>query len=290
MDHAARVRVLRRLEWAADIVDYVESFIDLPHVEVPDFSWDSDSGSDEDIEHLALRVRQEWSLGNGPIHDMVPLLENHGFILIREPVGCDDMDAVCRWQTGRPFILYSSEVKSNPRTNFNLAHELGHILIHGGVEVDSENIAKIERQANRFAGAFLLPRNSFPLEVLSTSIEYFKTLKSRWRVAISAMIYRCKDLEILNSSQVGYLWRQMNALGIKKIEPLDSAFPISAPSLLSASLEMLVKNRVQTREEIEVAINLNPSDIESLGGTEAGWLSAEKVVNFRPKLILRQAE
>ena len=287
MNQASRVRITRRLEWAADIVDYVESYIDLPVVDVPVFSWDSTSAHDDDIEDIALRVRQDWSLGHGPIHDMVPLLENHGFILLREPVNCEDMDAVCRWQMGRPFILYSSQTTSNPRVNFNLAHELGHILIHSGIEIDSANLEKIEKQANRFAGAFLLPRTTFPMEVISTSIRYFETLKSRWRVAIAAMIYRCKDLGILNSSQVSYLWRQMNALGIRKQEPLDDAFPLPSPSLLRASLEMLVSNGVQTREQIEQAINLNPMDIESLGGTEAGWLSADRIVRLPPRPELR---
>ena len=124
------------------------------------------------------------------------------------------MDAVSRWQAGRPFILYSSQVESGPRCVFNLAHELGHIFLHAGVEVDSRNIDVIESQANRFAGAFLLPRETFPREVVSTSIKYFTYLKERWGVAIAAMVYRCKDLHLLSKSQHGYLMRQMHSLNI----------------------------------------------------------------------------
>ena len=102
------------------------------------------------------------------------------------------------------------------------------------------------------------------------------------------MIYRCKDLAILSEMQVKYLWRQMNVLGIRRIEPLDDAFEVASPGILRASLEMLVSNKVQTRESIECSINLNAADIESLGGTNAGWLSADKVVVFIPKPILRE--
>ncbi len=197
MEQTDRARITRRIEWAAEIVDYIEGFIELPSVNIPDLQWDADNGTDEDIEEIALRVRADWSLGNGPIHDVASLLECHGVILVREKVGCEDMDAISRWQAGRPFILYSVEVESQVRINFNLAHELGHLIFHSGVEVNSDNLTRLERQANRFAGAFLLPRTTFPKEVISTSISYFQNLKSRWRVSIAAMIYRCKDLGIL---------------------------------------------------------------------------------------------
>ena len=288
MEQIERARITRRIEWAADVVDYIEEFIELPAVDLPDMQWNAEDSSDEDIEEIALRVRADWGLGYGPIHDLATILEGHGIILIREKVNCKDMDAVSRWQTGRPFILYSAEVNSQPRVNFNLAHELGHLILHGGMEVNSDNLPRLERQANRFAGALLMPRITFPKEVISTSVRYFETLKARWRVAIAAMIYRCKDLAILSETQVKYLWRQMNVLGIRQIEPLDDAFEVASPGILRASLEMLVSNKVQTRESIERSINLNAADIESLGGTNAGWLSADKVVAFTPRPFLRE--
>jgi Zn-dependent peptidase ImmA (M78 family)/transcriptional regulator with XRE-family HTH domain len=288
MENADRARITRRLEWAADVVDYIESFISLPTVKVPDLQWDSTLGLDDDIEQMALRVRSEWSLGNGPIHDIVPLFEANGIILVRENVACEDMDAVSRWQTGRPYILYSAEVESMPRVNYNLAHELGHLILHSDLEVNSENLAKLERQANRFAGAFLLPGLTFSSEVLSTSLTYFQQLKRRWQVSIATMVYRSKDLGLLNDSQVRYLWRQMNALGIRKKEPLDDAFTLSKPSVLKASLEMLVKHRVQSKADIEQAINLHPEDIESLVGTEPNWLSSDKILPFSIRPAFRE--
>lgn len=287
MDQAARIRIVRRLDWASDVVEYIESFIELPKADFPDLQWDHVGGSDDDIEDIALRMRVDWNLGYGPIHDLVSLLEYHGAILVREEVRCEDMDAVSRWQGGRPYVLYSSEVKSQPRVNLNLAHELGHIILHSGVDVNKDNLAKIERQANRFAGAFLLPRRTFPNEVISTSLHYFQTLKQRWRVSIAAMVYRCKDLSILSDSQVRYLWRQMNVMGIRRIEPLDDAFEHVAPRVIRASLNMLVDNHVQTKEEIERGINLNPEDIESIGGADSGWLTASRVVAFTPRPQLR---
>jgi hypothetical protein len=106
-------------------------------------------------------------------------------------------------------------------------------------------------------------------------------------VSMAAMIYRCKDLAILTDAQVKYLWRQMNTLGIRKVEPLDDAYAPTAPSILAARLDMLVTNKVQTREDIERAINLNAGDIESLGGMPDGWLSIDKILTFQPRPSLR---
>ena len=290
MDHAARTRITRRLEWASDAVDYIESYIQLPVVGIPNLQWDYERGSAEDIEDIALRLRADWSLGYGPIHDIAALLEHHGVILIKEAVACPDMDAVSRWQMGRPYILFSADIDGEPRTIYNLVHELGHLLLHSGLDVTSENLARLEKQANRFAGAFLLPRRTFPSEVLSTSLSYFKELKKRWHVSIAAMIYRCKDLGILNTNQVEYLWRQMASTGFRHKEPLDDAFEQSEPALLRASLQMLITHGVQTKADVEQAINLNSEDIESLCGTEPGWLSAEKVVPFKPRIIGRNNE
>jgi transcriptional regulator with XRE-family HTH domain len=159
MAQSARTRIARRLEWAADIVAYIETYVELPAVGIPGLQWDSGRGDDDDIEEIALRVRKDWNLGFGPIHDLAILLEYHGCILIRESVKCDDMDAVSRWQSGRPFILYSADIKSAPRINFNLAHELGHLILHSGVEINSDNIGKEKGRRTALPERFCFPEH-----------------------------------------------------------------------------------------------------------------------------------
>ena len=75
-------------------------------------------------------------------------------------------------------------------------------------------------------------------------------------------------------------------MGIRQVEPLDNVFEHVKPSLIKSALEMLVFHKVQSKEDIERAINLNPTDIESLASAEPGWLSADKVVQLmsRPRL------
>jgi Zn-dependent peptidase ImmA (M78 family)/transcriptional regulator with XRE-family HTH domain len=281
MSRADRLRVARRLEWSADVVAYIERFIELPPINLPTVKSPKDFTDFEALEIAAETVRGAWGLGSLPIEHLAPTLESNGIVLIKEAVRCADMDAVSRWQAARPYILLSEDKHSLPRENFDLAHELGHLLCHAHIDVTSENLAAIEKQADYFAGALLLPRKSFPQEVLSTSVNYFLELKARWRVSIHAMVYRCKDLGVLNKSQVAYLWRQLSSM--KSREPLDETFEPERPTLLNAALNMLIQNGVQTRAQIIDALKLNHSDIEQLCGTAPGFLD-QKVI----RLDLRQ--
>ena len=267
-----RKRIATRLKWVGDVCSLVERFIDLPAVDLPSIEFDPEVFDEDKIELAAESLRQHWGLGRGPIRDLATIMEAHGIVIVREPVECADMDAVSCWIEGRPIVLLSDEVESGPRDLFNLAHELGHIVLHAGVEVTSQNLALIEKHANRFAGAFLLPRETFSREVLGTSLEFFKSLKSRWGVAIAAMAYRCKDLEIFTDNQFSYLFRQMNYHRIRKVEPLDDAFPVNHPTMLPEAVRMIVENGVFTRDQFEEALGINLADIESLCGVPDGYL------------------
>jgi Zn-dependent peptidase ImmA (M78 family)/transcriptional regulator with XRE-family HTH domain len=278
-----RRRITRRLEWARDIATYIEKYIDLPFVNIPHVEENIlDSDDISFIEAASECLRDLWGLGRGPIRDLSSKMEENGFILIYEEVKCNDMDAVSAWQGGRPFILYSSGIESGPRTLFNLSHELGHVILHSGVEVSDKNINRIERQANAFAGAFLLPRESFGEEVLGTSLGYLKSLKARWGVAISAMAYRAKELGIFNVNQQAYIMKQLNARNERIREPLDDIVTMKQPSVLAECLRMLISNGVQNTDQIQRELGINLEDIESLCGVPSGFLD-KRVVRFQPR-------
>lgn len=286
MKRPDRLRIARRLEWTADVVAYIERFIEMPAIRLPKVPVPQGPDDMGALEAAAEAVREAWELGLSPIRHLAPTIESNGIVLVKETVNCADMDAVSRWQCGRPYILLSEDKKSLPRENFDLAHELCHLLAHSHIEVTSANLATIERQANYFAGALLLPRKAFPQEVISTSLDFFLELKSRWRVSVQAMVYRCKDLGILNKHQVSYLWRQMGARGMRSVEPLDGSFELERPTLLSAAFNMLIEKRVQSRAQIVDALKLNPTDIELLAGAPAGFLDTKIVqLGLKPRIL-----
>lgn len=284
MELQHRRRITRRIQWASDILAYVSEYIEIPPVNMLRVDFDPETDGEEQIELAANALRDFWYLGRGPIRNLAATLEENGVVIVREPVSCSDMDGVSCWVSGRPYALLSAEVESGPRDLFNLAHELGHLVLHAGIDVDSDNLSRIEKQANRFASAFLMPRESFSQDVFGTSIAHFRALKAQWGVAISAMAYRCKDLRIMSQDQHSYLMRQMNYHKIKIIEPLDNAFSLSKPTLLRQAVEMLVEHGVQSRAQIEAALGLNLRDVERLCGLPAGYLDTRVVkLEFRPR-------
>lgn len=280
MDLLHRRRIARRLQWASDVVDYISEFIEVPGVNLVRNDFGVDGDPDELIECAAESLRELWRLGDGPIANLASTLEENGVVIVREPVACSDMDGVSCWVGGRPYVLLSGEVESGPRDLFNLAHELGHLVLHAGIDIDSENLRRIESQANRFASAFLLPRKQFSREVFGNSLGHFVSMKQRWGVSISAMAYRCRDLEIMSQDQFTYLMKQMSSQGIRRVEPLDDKFDVCRPSMLRQAMEMIVEHGVQSRFQIESALALNLRDVESICNLKRNYLD-NRIVKFR---------
>jgi Zn-dependent peptidase ImmA (M78 family) len=156
------------------------------------------------------------------------------------------------------------------------------MVLHSSVEVNSDNIAIVEKQADRFASALLLPQETFSREVLGTSLDHFLFLKEKWGVSIAAMTYRCRELGILNQNQFSYIFRQLNMKMIRKNEPLDEQFQAREPSILAASMRLLLDNGVKTKPQIEEELALNAADIESLCALPRGSLDS-RVVQFMPR-------
>ena len=69
---------------------------------------------------------------------------------------------------GRPLILLSADKDSGYRSRFDLAHEIGHLVLHRHIQrtTDSARHKLMEQQAHHFAGEFLLPAETFASEVL----------------------------------------------------------------------------------------------------------------------------
>lgn len=115
----------------------------------------------DEIEGCAADVRRAWNLGVGPIPNLVRLLESKGIVVAHVPEECREVDAFSTWCGSRPFIFLVSEKGSTSRARFDAGHELGHLVMHADVAPGS---AEAERDANRFASAFLLPKEPFLAE------------------------------------------------------------------------------------------------------------------------------
>lgn len=228
-------QVLARGTLLDRFVSGMERHIGLPPVSFPDIP----ATTVEEIEAAAEQSRQHWGLGlSGPVVSMMRVVENAGAIVtyfgdLSERVDAFSMDR------RRPILVRSSLKESLCRQRFDFAHEVGHLIMHRGMQTGDR---ATEDQAHRFAGAFLFPRAAFIREFpRARSIDWLGLyqLKKRWKVSVRAMIRRAYDLGMLSPAQYRTANIYLAKSGQTKIERYDDdpSMPVEQPELLPTALE-----------------------------------------------------
>jgi Zn-dependent peptidase ImmA (M78 family)/transcriptional regulator with XRE-family HTH domain len=270
----ARSRAKRRLRWLREMVFYLEEYVNFPTLHFPQFDCPSQPRliSDEMIEGIASEARDFWKLRSAPIPDVVWLLEQHSTIIARDRLDAETLDALSVWGSleNRPYIILNADKQSAIRSRTDVAHELGHLLLHRNVKrsqlTKSVEYKLIEDQAFRFARAFLLPASSFANDMYALSLDALRSIQSKWKVSLGIMVKRAEDLDLINEEQTKKLWIALNRRGWKFREPFDDEIEIESPKLLSRVFNLLVTEQVQNKDEIRWEIPYALGDIEALSG------------------------
>ena len=275
------------------IYEFLNNYFNYPELDLPEIDIDIDLNKKENIEDIAIKVRNYWGLGNQPVENMVNLLENKGVIVSTLNVGKKTIDAftqVHRINNKEKYcVVLSNDKQSVARRNFDAAHELGHIILHKNIEkleeLSSEEQKKLEDQANSFAAAFLLPKNEFFNELKDPlNLEFYKELKKKWKVSIAAMVMRARQLERINNSQYIELVKSMNYRKWRTREPLDNQWKLQETILFKKSIDMLKNSNILSGSQIvyeisKYGIPMYSEDIEELLDLEKGSLSDENKLN-----------
>ncbi len=287
-----RSRSARRFEWLLSVVNYLEQYVALPPVVFPEFNVPADPRalSDEVIESVASECREFWGLPDGPIPSLVRQLENRGAVVATHALAAKTLDAHSHWHfaSQRPYFVIGSDKKSAARFTLNTGHELAHIALHRNIEARLFNDAAVhklmEQQAMRFAGAFLLPADSFASDLYSVSLDAFVSLKEKWRVSIQAMIKRAETLDLLSSDDARNLWIRLSRRGWRHKEPLDDSLPMEQPSMLRTCFDLLSDRGVDFRA-METALAIPLTDIEEVCGLPSGYFDDQQHATFKFRLV-----
>ena len=283
---------LIRLKWLNEISLTMQQWLDWPDVNVPNLdNADHRTISDAEIEDAAIECRQRWGLGLGPISDMLLVLENAGIICVREELGFSKMDGASRWFStdGLPYVFLASDKANGVRSRFDAAHELGHLVLHRNVtDLEfSKRYPELERQAHLFAGAFLLPAESFAAEVTKPSLDTFLALKMRWRVSIGAMIMRCRRLNIFDEEYATRLWKNYSARGWRRLEPRDNEIGFEPIRLLPRAVNALLNGVNLNREGLLLAMGFSAKDCQLLCSLPEGFFDKPASVSDLSELRLK---
>lgn len=257
---SARNRVLAHGTLFGQLTNFFDSYLSLPEDRVPSIRVDHR----EDIECAAETCRKRWGLGlDTPILNFTRILEHAGIIVTEVRGYAESIDAFSR--SGRRHVLVlNTEKQSASRSRFDMAHECGHLVMHGGMETGS---LETEAQANQFASALLLPRAAFVNEFPQNKTMQWNTLfkmKQRWRVSVAAILRRAFELHLIDTHSYQKAYRFMNAQGWRTHEPHE--FDREQPELMMLSLRELEETLAMPKKAIAQQLGWGARIFETVTG------------------------
>jgi len=254
----AQVTLLNKL------IEQLEEYLDLPKVRFPQF----EAMTISEVEKIALECRRYWSLGDGPIKNMIRVAENAGAITSTFGDISEKVDALSMYRN-RPIIIINT-TKSSSRIRMDIGHEIGHMVMHNGLETGCR---ETESQADYFASAFLLPRQSLIKEYSEkskTRIDWntILSIKIKWGISARAIIYKLNQIGLITPTQYRTANIHLSKTGQTKEEKFDGLVPMDKPELLPTCLTLLAKTYGKNLGGLLSDMKIKPEFIAKLTQTE----------------------
>jgi Zn-dependent peptidase ImmA (M78 family)/transcriptional regulator with XRE-family HTH domain len=236
---------------AVDIAMSLEKHVECPEPDVPSFPVPVDDRAGEGPEQAARQVRAGWGIGPGPAGHLVRMLENHGVLVVFSPPQTASVDAYSFDCGLRPVVVLNPVKRNYYRQRFDVAHELGHLVMHSDAEPGGRIV---EDQANRFAAELLMPaaeiRDLLPASMGGEAWRTLARLKEQWGTSIQALLYRARWLGRLSEVSYRNAMAALTARGWRRNEP-GLVSVLEQPSLLSHAIELLAADGISETGLIE---------------------------------------
>jgi Zn-dependent peptidase ImmA (M78 family) len=241
-----------------EIDHWISAKFVLPEVSLPSLAGD-------DPKTAAQLLRGYWGLGTKPLPNLVQLSESRGIRVYSLPPMADTVDAYSIWRSNAPYVFLARR-KSPERIRFDLAHEIGHLVLHENEPCQSTTA---EREADAFASEFLMPAASFT-EYLSTTptVDDILVVREQFKVSAMALTFAAHKSGRITDWTYRQTCIELAARGFRSSEPGGmSNYEMSRvfPQVLSRTN----KKRVVTARVIADDLSLPLGDVHALTfGTE----------------------
>lgn len=219
----------------------------LPALDPAQFGYDG--------EDMARTLREHWMLPRGPIANVVDVVENAGVVVIACNFGTDLLDGLSFRAEGLPPLIFIRSDLPGDRMRFTLVHELAHLVMHFFTPGPDE---MMEKQADLFAGAFLLPEADIMPYLTGLSLHKLMLLKQVWGVSMQAILYRAGQLGTIDARQKDSLWRQLSRAGYRKHEPVE--IKAEQPKLITEIVEVHLDDLGYSVEELSKALHIEVAE------------------------------
>ncbi|MFV5490486.1 ImmA/IrrE family metallo-endopeptidase [Acinetobacter sp. ASP199] len=271
----AKQVVISRAEQLNRLIRFIEEHVDLPQYLINSIEVDHTQLTGDQIEKIAEDFRKEFDLDLAPISNLTEFCEDIGVVITDFNSISSEVDAlslICQ----RPIIVRNTSKNSACRQRFDIAHEIGHMVLHNGVTTGD---TLTESQAHRFSSALLLPqamlRTNFPILFKGGRFDWNKMseFKQIWGISKAAILYRAKQLNLIDDNQykTGAIHLRVN--GEARQESEDIRMPIETPSLLQDAINIILSDGISA-EQISNELNISISILEKL--TNMKFFTPEK--------------
>ena len=225
-------------QFVAEITGLLEKVVELPDTLLPDFPVAPDE-ADASPEEAAREARDFFGVTPGPIRHVVRLAERAGVVVVFSEPGISAIDAYSLHTGTRPIIVLNPVKDDYYRQRFDVAHEIGHLIMHH----DAEPGGKVaEEQANRFAAEFLMPAEEIgphlPTTTAGRGWTKLAELKEHWGVSLAALLYRARTLSVMGDVTYRNAMIRMSQNGWRRAEP-GRISSLEAPSMLARAREVI---------------------------------------------------
>ena len=212
------------------------------------------------IEQIARDVRAAWKIPAGPISNVTAIVEGMGAIVFAMNFGTFAIDGTNVRQPGFPPLLFLNRMVAGERHRYNLAHEIGHAIMHCG-----QSLGDPEEEANRFASEFLMPKKEIRSDLANIDLPAAARLKAVWGVSMAALIRRAHDLKLISDSTYRRLFTALSANEMRVQEPFP--IPFEEPSTFERLKSIHTEQRGLTPEDMRALLftdQLGPIEVQHI--------------------------
>ncbi|MCQ9315330.1 XRE family transcriptional regulator [Pediococcus pentosaceus] len=220
------------------------------------------------IEDYANVARKMFELNDNS--NLLHKLEESGVYVIERKMMSESADAFSVWTRTNgtlksPFMVLGTENKSAVRRIFDIAHELGHLLLHDSIDFEDLTMNEFrdyEKQANKFASAFLLPKafvEDYLSDIDNKSIpDNYISAKEKYYVSLATAEYRAYDLGMITPSENKNFFRNRYRKKYTIREPLDDKLIIKKPGRFLALLTAIQQQNLISLKEFLSQLRITP--------------------------------
>lgn len=253
-----RHRALATATLVWELTFALERYVRLPQVDLPKIPAGAPPAE------AAAALRTHWELPDGPVKHLTATAESRGIVVVVRPLReIEAVDAFSVVIVDRPIIVTTPRRTENVfRHRFSLAHEIGHLLLHGET---AEHSATVEREADAFAAAFLTPAAVMD-SVLPQRLDLaaLDRIGRTWGVSSSSLVRRMVERGRTTESSARRAYQRLAMADDPTADP-TSAYPGETPTLLKKAAE-LVGDVGAGVPALADALRLNSADVRDLLG------------------------